>query len=73
VSKALSDRKDIYWRGITKYSILKMRPVQNPLNQSEHHTAVLLDTDAGQKIVLLHPMHNGSRWAGWYYKVYDAK
>ena len=46
--------------------ILKTRQVHTSL---ENYTAVLLDTDAGQKIVLLHPEKTNA----WYYKIYDAK
>jgi hypothetical protein len=36
-------------------------------------TAVLLDTDLGQKIVVFQPQTLKGIWHGWYYKTYDAK
>ena len=55
------------------YKISEIRPVQTEPPISEKFTAVRLDTDRGQRIVLLRPMQNKTNWIGWYYKVYDAR
>jgi len=55
------------------YKLSEIRPVQTEPPISEKFTAVRLDTDRGQKIVLLRPMQNKTNWIGWYYKIYDAR
>jgi hypothetical protein len=72
---ALPKRGDIYWKEmqITSYKILTVRAAHSGPNDFEHYTAVLLDTNAGQKIVLLQPMSARDKWMGWYYKIYDAR
>lgn len=55
------------------YKISEIRPVQTEGPLVMRYTAVLLDTELGQKIVLLRPMQSGTNWYGWYYRTYDAK
>jgi len=71
----LPNKYDIYWTGrkITSYKIVLTRAAQSGPNEVERYTAVLLDTNAGQKIVLLRPMTTSGKWDGWYYKIYDVK
>ena len=66
---ALSKSGDMYWTGmkITSFKIVKVRAAHD---NWKHYTAVLLDTNVGQKILLLSPEPDGS---GWYHKLYDAK
>jgi hypothetical protein len=66
---ALSERGDFQKLHVTKVRIVLTRTVQTPedIPPRWHHTAVLLESDAGQKIVLLRPLHSG-----WYFKIYDA-
>ncbi len=71
---ALTVRGEFGSRQITSTSIkiLQIRAVHiGP--DSQDYTAVLLDTNLGQKIVLLQPQSLNGKWRGWYYKVYDAK
>lgn len=65
---ALSKRNDVYWTGrkITTYKILKVRAAKSGPSDYNHYTAVLLDTNAGQEIVLLKPM-TPHKWIGWYW------
>jgi hypothetical protein len=69
---ALSKGGDMYWTGmkITSFKIVNVRAAQSGPDAWEHYTAVLLDTNVGQKILLLRPEPDGS---GWYHKLYDAK
>jgi hypothetical protein len=53
--------------------ILQTRSVHTTPPISEAYTAVLLDTNLGQKIVLLQPQNFKGKWHGWYWKVYDVK
>lgn len=70
----------IYKRGVVyspgfafaTYEIVEVREVQIEPPRRKF-TAVLLDTDLGQKIVLLQPLGNETNWHGWYYRTYDAK
>src|SRR5258706_352715 len=64
---ALSNRGDF---GATNVGVIAVREVQTPedVKFRQHHTAVLVDTSAGQKIVLTRPMARG-----WDFKIYDAK
>ena len=72
---ALPKRDDVYWTGrkISSYKILKTRAALSGSNEFERYTAVLLDTNVCQKIVLLRPLTPSGKWSGWYYKIYDAK
>ncbi len=53
---------------LTYRKILEIRPVHMEPGGT-NYTAVLLDTDTGQKIVLLAPEETNS----WYFQIYDAK
>jgi len=57
----LTSRGDVHVQ-----KILEVRPAHT---SQENFTAVLFDSDAGQKIVLLRPLHTND----WYFKIYDAK
>jgi hypothetical protein len=48
--------------------IVETRSVHTAPPMLEAYTAILLDTNLGQKIVLLKPMSHG-----WYWKIYDVK
>jgi hypothetical protein len=52
------------------YRILEIRQIQHP-RYPTRYTAVLVQTDIGQKIVLFR--YERDRWAGWWFRVYDAK
>jgi hypothetical protein len=47
----------------------KILQVRQAHTSIENFTAVLLDSNDGQKIVLLRPSHTNS----WYFRIYDAK
>jgi hypothetical protein len=53
--------------------ILQTRAVHTVPPMLESYTAVLLDTNLGQKIVLLQPQSFDGKWHGWYWKIYDVK
>ena len=53
--------------------IVETRSVNTAPPMLEAYTAVLLDTNLGQKIVLLQPENFKSGWHGWYWKIYDVK
>jgi hypothetical protein len=55
----------------TSYKILQIRSVPAEFPSLPNYTAVLLDTNLGQKVVLLQPLQEKSRWHGWYYKIYE--
>jgi hypothetical protein len=54
----------------TNVVIVEIREVQTPedMHSSRHYTAVLVDSSAGQKVVLIRPMSSD-----WYFKIYDSK
>ena len=69
-------------KGIGRYTTLQTRSVHTtPRDRDlregmhvEYYTAVLLDTDAGRKIVLLRPLKGRSGHdEGWYYRIYSTK
>jgi hypothetical protein len=70
---ALSKRSapELGYFDFTSYKILQIRPVQTT-PPFEKFTAVLLDTNLGQKVVLFRPMGNGTNSIGWYYRRFDA-
>jgi hypothetical protein len=55
----------------TTYKILNIRLVHDVFKKN--YTAVLLDTNLGQKIVLFQALNFKGGWPGWYYRIYDAK
>jgi hypothetical protein len=52
--------------------ILQTRSVHTTPPMSKNYTAVLLDTNLGQKMVLLQPQTFNGTWHGWYWKIYDV-
>jgi hypothetical protein len=59
---------------ITSIKIMQVRSVHtSPPSVPEEYTAVLLDTDAGQKVVLFRPLKSETGMEEWYWKIYDAK
>ncbi len=68
---ALADRGDLRQKQITSFTMSRTQPAHTtgpaPV---ESFTAVLLNTDAGQKIILFRPLTGQT---GWYYKIYDVK
>lgn len=50
--------------------IVEIRQVQTPedVPSGTHHTAVLVDSSAGQKVVFIRPMSSD-----WYFRIYDVK
>ena len=56
----------------TSIKILQTRSVQTEPPMSEKYTAVLLDTNLGQKMVLFQPLSSKGKWDGWYWKIYDV-
>ena len=68
---ALSNRGDFRKQyAATTVKIVKIREVQTPADArfGKSSTAVLLDSDAGQKIVLFQPMNSGC-----YFRIYDSE
>src|SRR5579863_10212512 len=60
------------------FKILETRVTNMPAEMQgkqpmENYLAVLLDTNLGRKIVLLQPVRPKGIWAGWWFKIYDAK
>jgi hypothetical protein len=55
----------------TSYRITQTRLVHDKFEGTM--TAVLLDTNLGEKIVLMQALKYNGGWHGWYYKIYDAK
>jgi hypothetical protein len=75
VVAALSKSGDMSWevQRITSYKIVEIRAVHSGPHDSQQYTAVLLDTNVGQKIVLLRPLHGKGEWSGWYHWTRDVK
>jgi len=55
--------------------IVETRSVHVAPPIAQAYTAVLLDTDHGQMIVLFQPepLHPKGKWQSWYWKIYDVK
>ncbi len=72
---ALSKRSvlDLGHFDFTSYKISEIRSVETEPPMSKRFTAVRLDTNLGQKIVLLRPVQHGTNWMGRYYRTYDTK
>jgi hypothetical protein len=70
---ALSKRGDFGSRQIQSFKIVKIRPAQSGPDDWQRYTAVLLDTNVGQKIVLLRQELAKDKWYGWYFNIYDVK
>jgi hypothetical protein len=57
-------------RQVDSYKVLKIRQVHIPGNLPDLYTAVLIQTSAGEKIVLF--KYEGEA-VGWWSRIYDAK
>ena len=70
---ALKARGEFGARNIYSWSIkiVETRTVHTEPPISETYTAVLLDTNLGQKMVLFQPLGRRGKWEGWYSKIYD--
>jgi hypothetical protein len=55
---------------VTKFKILKIRRVRIPGSLPDQYTAVLIQTDFGERIVLFKYVGEA---VGWWSRVYDAK
>jgi hypothetical protein len=65
----LTNRGDLRPRKILEIRKTQTTERATDGNPIERFTAVLMDTDAGQKILLLQPMGTNR----WYFKIYDAR
>jgi hypothetical protein len=65
----LTNRGDLHLRKIMEIRNAQTAPRRKNDVPVEKFTAVLMDTDAGQKILLLKPMETNR----WYFKIYDAR
>ena len=71
---ALSKRGNFRTRQVESFKIVKIRKMQSGPNNSQLYTVVLLlDTNAGTKIVVLQPESFKDGCYGWNWRIYDVK
>jgi hypothetical protein len=73
ISQLYQSRDTRYGNIITNFQIIEIKAVQIPPFGNTNYTAVLMDTNLGQKITLLQYEQYKDSMSSWWNKTFDAK